>query len=120
VTKWAIEYEAPAAEAFRLNHPGATTFTDNCNVILARAMANAGLQADCRASPEVLWASLPAATSWLKQRGTLHFRMGVTIVRSAMAVAGTVEPYTRAERKTTSFCEVELACHLASLEASHV
>ena len=54
VTKWAIEYEAPAAEAFRINHPGATTFTDNCNVILARAMANAGLQADCRASPEVL------------------------------------------------------------------
>ena len=50
VTKWAIEYEVPAAEAFRLNHPGAATFTDNCNVILARAMANAGLQADCRAS----------------------------------------------------------------------
>ena len=53
VTKWAIEYEVPAAEAFRLNHPGAATFTDNCNVILACAMANDGLQADCRASPEV-------------------------------------------------------------------
>ena len=57
MTKWAIEYEVPAAEAFRLNHPGAATFTDNCNVILARAMANAGLQGDCRASPEVLRAS---------------------------------------------------------------
>ena len=53
MTKWAIEYEVPAAEAFRLNHPGAATFTENCNVILARAMANGGLQADCRASPEV-------------------------------------------------------------------
>ena len=53
VSKWAIEYEVPAAEAFKLNHPGATTFCDNCNVILARAMANAGLQGDCCASEEV-------------------------------------------------------------------
>lgn len=53
VSKWAIEYEAPAAEAFKLNHPGATTFCDNCNVILARAMVNAGLQGDCCASEEV-------------------------------------------------------------------
>ena len=66
MTKWAIEYEAPAAEAFRLNHPGATTFTDNCNVILARAMANAGLQADCRASPEVLQTSLHCSAQFLR------------------------------------------------------
>ena len=33
-TKWAIEYEAPAAEAFRANHPHATVFCANCNVVL--------------------------------------------------------------------------------------
>lgn len=34
-TKWAIEYEAPAADAFKLNYPKAEVFCDNCNVILA-------------------------------------------------------------------------------------
>lgn len=33
-TKWAIEYEEPAGEAFNLNHPAALTFVNNCNVIL--------------------------------------------------------------------------------------
>jgi DNA (cytosine-5)-methyltransferase 1 len=33
-TKWAIEYEEPAGEAFRQNHPEAAVFVDNCNVIL--------------------------------------------------------------------------------------
>lgn len=41
-SRWAIEYEHPAAEAFKLNHPKAATFCANCNVILARAMQNAG------------------------------------------------------------------------------
>lgn len=36
-TKWAIEYEEPAGEAFKLNHPGASVFIDNCNVILRYA-----------------------------------------------------------------------------------
>lgn len=34
VTKWAIEYEEPAGDAFRLNHPDALAFVHNCNVIL--------------------------------------------------------------------------------------
>ena len=34
MTKWAIEYEHPAAEAFKLNHPEAEVFCENCNVIL--------------------------------------------------------------------------------------
>lgn len=34
VTKWAIEYEQPAADAFKLNNPDAAVFCNNCNVIL--------------------------------------------------------------------------------------
>lgn len=34
VTKWAIEYESPAADAFKLNHPNTEVFCENCNVIL--------------------------------------------------------------------------------------
>lgn len=33
-TKWAIEYEQPAADAFKLNNPNAAVFCNNCNVIL--------------------------------------------------------------------------------------
>lgn len=33
-TKWAIEYEEPAGDAFKLNHPEALVFINNCNVIL--------------------------------------------------------------------------------------
>ena len=52
VAEWAIEYEAPAADAFRLNNPAATTWCANCNVILAAAMAKAGQAAHCRQSEE--------------------------------------------------------------------
>ena len=34
LTKWAIEYEEPAGEAFNLNHPETLMFINNCNVIL--------------------------------------------------------------------------------------
>lgn len=34
VSKWAIEYEKPAADAFQLNNPDAAVFCNNCNVIL--------------------------------------------------------------------------------------
>jgi hypothetical protein len=34
LTKWAIEYEEPAGEAFGENHPEAAVFVENCNVIL--------------------------------------------------------------------------------------
>ena len=40
-------------QAFRLNHPEAATFTANCNVVLTRAMTNAGVADDCEASDEV-------------------------------------------------------------------
>ena len=34
LTKWAIEYEEPAGDAFKLNHPESLVFIKNCNVIL--------------------------------------------------------------------------------------
>lgn len=49
-TRWAIEYEAPAADAFKLNNPNAEVFCANCNVILrVRAAACRGFvhQKDC-------------------------------------------------------------------------
>lgn len=33
-TKWAIEYEEPAGDAFKLNHAESMVFINNCNVIL--------------------------------------------------------------------------------------
>lgn len=62
-TKWAIEYESPAAEAFKLNNPHAAVFCNNCNVLLYAAMNKAGLSSDCLASEEACTeaASLSAA-----------------------------------------------------------
>ncbi|KAK7495817.1 hypothetical protein BaRGS_00013037, partial [Batillaria attramentaria] len=37
-SRWAIEKEEPAAQAFRLNNPGCTVFTDDCNLLLRRAI----------------------------------------------------------------------------------
>lgn len=37
-TMWAIECEPTAAQAFRLNNPDATVFTDDCNTILKLAI----------------------------------------------------------------------------------
>ncbi|BDA51554.1 DNA (cytosine-5)-methyltransferase 1B [Coccomyxa sp. Obi] len=51
-TKWAIEYEAPAAEAFKINNPDAVTWCCNCNVLLAAAMTKAGAADFCDASDE--------------------------------------------------------------------
>ena len=41
-SRWAIEKEEPAAQAFRLNNPGCTVFTDDCNELL-RAVMNVRL-----------------------------------------------------------------------------
>lgn len=38
-TKWAIEYEEPAGEAFKLNHPESLMLINNCNVILRSVVA---------------------------------------------------------------------------------
>ncbi|KAK3183307.1 hypothetical protein Dsin_030593 [Dipteronia sinensis] len=52
LTKWAIEYEEPAGEAFKLNHPEALMFVNNCNVILRAIMSACGDVDDCISTPE--------------------------------------------------------------------
>lgn len=52
VTKWAIEYEEPAGDAFKLNHPEALTFVHNCNVILRAIMTACGDTDDCMSTSE--------------------------------------------------------------------
>lgn len=34
-SKWAIEYEQPAADAFKLNNPQSAVYARDCNAILA-------------------------------------------------------------------------------------
>ncbi|CAD5327804.1 unnamed protein product [Arabidopsis thaliana] len=51
-TKWAIEYEEPAAQAFKQNHPKTTVFVDNCNVILRAIMEKCGDVDDCISTTE--------------------------------------------------------------------
>lgn len=38
-TLWAIEMWEPAAQAFRLNNPGTTVFTEDCNILLKLVMS---------------------------------------------------------------------------------
>ncbi|KAM7528630.1 hypothetical protein LguiB_032040 [Lonicera macranthoides] len=52
ITKWAIEYEEPAGEAFNLNHTEALTFVQNCNVILRAIMTACGDIDDCISTSE--------------------------------------------------------------------
>ncbi|KAL3814578.1 hypothetical protein ACJIZ3_015846 [Penstemon smallii] len=52
LTKWAIEYEEAAGDAFRLNHPGSLVFVNNCNVILRAIMQKCGDADDCISTPE--------------------------------------------------------------------
>ncbi|EPS62932.1 cytosine-specific methyltransferase, partial [Genlisea aurea] len=52
VTKWAIEYDKAAADAFKLNHPEASVFISNCNVILRAVMQKCGDVDDCISTPE--------------------------------------------------------------------
>ncbi|KAF8412006.1 hypothetical protein HHK36_004565 [Tetracentron sinense] len=51
-TKWAIEYEKPAGDAFNLNHPEALMFINNCNVILRAIMEKSGDADDCISTSE--------------------------------------------------------------------
>ncbi|KAL3680908.1 hypothetical protein R1sor_023864 [Riccia sorocarpa] len=51
-TKWAIEYDQDAADAFKLNHPSAEVFCDNCNVILRAILEKGGDLDDCFSPPE--------------------------------------------------------------------
>ncbi|OMO90364.1 hypothetical protein CCACVL1_07400 [Corchorus capsularis] len=52
LTKWAIEYEEPAGEAFKLNHPESMVFIRNCNVILRAIMEKCGDAEDCLSTKE--------------------------------------------------------------------
>jgi DNA (cytosine-5)-methyltransferase 1 len=38
-SQWAVEKDEPAAQAFRLNNPGCTVFTDDCNELLRLAIS---------------------------------------------------------------------------------
>ncbi|XP_047086199.1 DNA (cytosine-5)-methyltransferase 1A-like [Lolium rigidum] len=51
-TKWAIEYEEPAGQAFKENHPEAAVFVENCNVILKAIMDKCGDGNDCISTAE--------------------------------------------------------------------
>ncbi|KAJ6349685.1 hypothetical protein OIU77_007126 [Salix suchowensis] len=51
-TKWAIEYEEPAGEAFKLNHAESLMFINNCNVILRAVMEKCGDADDCISTSE--------------------------------------------------------------------
>ncbi|CAN6698937.1 unnamed protein product [Malus baccata var. baccata] len=52
LTKWAIEYEEPAGDAFKLNHPESLVFINNCNVILRAVMEKCGDTDDCISTSE--------------------------------------------------------------------
>jgi DNA (cytosine-5)-methyltransferase 1 len=47
VSKWAIEYEQPAADAFKLNNPDAAVFCNNCNAILVVSGRSSSSQGSC-------------------------------------------------------------------------
>ncbi|GAA0163095.1 DNA methyltransferase [Lithospermum erythrorhizon] len=51
-TKWAIEYDEAAGEAFKLNHPDSLVFVNNCNVILRAVMQKCGDIDDCISTTE--------------------------------------------------------------------
>ena len=77
--KWAIEYEVPAADAFKLNNPDAAVFANNCNVLLHAAMDKAGMESDCLASEEAVQASKnlpPADLAALPLPGEVDFICG--------------------------------------------
>ncbi|KAJ7976049.1 DNA (cytosine-5)-methyltransferase [Quillaja saponaria] len=52
LTKWAIEYEEPAGDAFKLNHSEALMVINNCNVILRAVMEKCGDVDDCISTSE--------------------------------------------------------------------
>ncbi|KAL2556502.1 DNA (cytosine-5)-methyltransferase 1 [Forsythia ovata] len=54
ITKWAIEYDEAAGDAFKLNHPASSVFIKNCNVILRAVMQKCGDGDDCVSTPEAV------------------------------------------------------------------
>jgi len=53
VSKWAIEYEQPAADAFKLNNPEAAVFCNNCNAILV--VSGGTTDAGCSVAKPSTW-----------------------------------------------------------------
>ncbi|KAJ0253860.1 Bromo adjacent homology (BAH) domain-containing protein [Hirschfeldia incana] len=51
-TKWAIEYDEQAGQAFKQNHPESTVFVNNCNVILRAIMEKCGDRDECLSTTE--------------------------------------------------------------------
>lgn len=52
MSKYAIEYEKPAAAAYKINNPEADVMCNNCNVLLHAAMLKDGQEDDCDACGE--------------------------------------------------------------------
>jgi len=78
-TKWAVEYDQAAADAFKLNNPDAEVFCNNCNVLLRAAMAKAGILQDCDACDDCMEAAAaltPEYTAGLPLPGEVEFIMG--------------------------------------------
>uniref|UniRef100_A0A5B6YSJ6 DNA (cytosine-5)-methyltransferase n=1 Tax=Davidia involucrata TaxID=16924 RepID=A0A5B6YSJ6_DAVIN len=78
ITKWAIEYEEAAGDAFKLNHPDSLMFINNCNVILRAVMEKCGDADDCISTPEAaeLAASLGEELDNLPLPGQVDFING--------------------------------------------
>ncbi|KAG2449363.1 hypothetical protein HYH02_005516 [Chlamydomonas schloesseri] len=78
-SRWAIEYDRQAADAFKLNNPDATVFCDNCNVLLRAAMVKAGQEADCVCDPAAVEAARaldPQVVADLPPPGSVGLMMG--------------------------------------------
>ncbi|KAG2494496.1 hypothetical protein HYH03_007265 [Edaphochlamys debaryana] len=78
-TRWAIEYDARAAEAFALNNPDAKVFCANCNVLLRAAMVAHGMESDCVSDPaavEGAEALEPGLRAALPGPGAVELMMG--------------------------------------------
>ncbi|GAX75038.1 hypothetical protein CEUSTIGMA_g2482.t1 [Chlamydomonas eustigma] len=78
-TKWGVEYEPTAAEAFKKNNPEATVFCNNCNVLLRAAMEKANLSEDCDACDDCMDAAARLSAedrAALPLPGQVEFIMG--------------------------------------------
>jgi DNA (cytosine-5)-methyltransferase 1 len=89
-TKWAIEYEQPAAEAFKLNHSETDVFCENCNVILRYVMNHIWFHIRCVFNEAVADLSHPAV-SWKRLIETLFKQLYGIENRCIMEQGGDVD-----------------------------
>ncbi|MEW5318123.1 MAG: hypothetical protein WDW38_009370 [Sanguina aurantia] len=78
-TRWAVEYEQPAADAFQLNNPDAKVLCNNCNALLRAVMEKAGIADDCDACEDAMEAAArlsPETIANLPLPGEVDFLMG--------------------------------------------